>query len=97
MENNFYIGIVHHKKRVFKSQYEEKIVLYSINDINYIDLINNIVYTTDSDSKDYVVRDSLIPTDVSEHRIDYMYLLSRYNSEGTIGRKKTRTIDRTLF
>ena len=57
MENNFYIGIVHHKKRVFKSQYEEKIVLYSINDINYIDLINNIVYTTDSDSKDYVVRD----------------------------------------
>lgn len=79
MEGNFYIGIVCHKKRGLKCQYEEKIVLYTNNDIDYIDLINNVVYSTDSSDKHYVVKESLIPTNLFEHRIDYMYLLYKYN------------------
>lgn len=86
-KGNFYIGIVHHKKRVLKSQYDEKIVLYTNDDINYVDLINNVVYSTDSYEKDYVVKASLIPTDISEHRIDYIYLLKQYDFK-TKTRKK---------
>lgn len=86
-KGNFYIGIVHHKKRVLKSQYDEKIVLYTNNDIDYIDLINNVVYSTDCSEKDYVVKESLILTDISEHRIDYIYLLNQYDSKAKTRKK----------
>ena len=89
MEDRFYIGTICHKKRFIKSQYKEKVVLYTNNDIDYVDLINNLVYSTDSSDKCYVLRVSLIPTDIFEHRIDYMYLLSKYNSKA-ITRKKEK-------
>lgn len=93
MEGKFFIGIVCHKKRIFKSLPEEKVVLYTSNDINYIDLINNVVYSTDSACKDYVVKESLIPTNISEYRIDYMYLLSKYDSGDNLEKKKTRILN----
>lgn len=88
MENKFFIGIVLHKKKFLKSQYTEKVVLFSNDDINYIDLLNDLVYTTDISNRDYVVKESLIPTDIYEHRIDYMYLLSQYHSK-IMTRKKS--------
>lgn len=86
MENKFYIGTVIHKKRI--RRIEEKIVLYTKDDIQYIDLINNRIYFANYLAKDYVVRESLIPTDPSEHRIDYKYLLSRFESNGITRKKK---------
>lgn len=88
MKNNFYIGIVCHKKKLIKSEYNEKLVLYSNDNFNYIDLINGVVYTIDNSNKDYVIEHTLIPTDISEHRIDYIYLLSKYNSNKYVKRKK---------
>ena len=93
MEDNFYIGLVHHEKKFLKTKHREKVVLYSRDYINYIDLINNTVYSTDSTCKDYVVKESLVPTDISEHRIDYMYLLSKYNSGDNLEKKKTRILN----
>ena len=87
MENKFFIGIVLHKKKFLKSQYTEKVVLFSNDDINYIDLLNGFVYTTDTSNRNYVVKESLIATDIYEHRIDYMYLLSQYHSKTLIKKK----------
>jgi len=86
MENKFYVGVVYHKKRVFKPAYSEKIVLYSDNNINYLDLISGAHYTTNYNEKDYVERESLVATDVSLYREDYLYLLNRYK-ENVLVRK----------
>lgn len=83
MEGNFYIGEICQKKRRKKTIYKEKMVLYTNNDIDYIDLINNVVYSTDSTFKYYVLKESLIPTNVVDHKVDYMYLLYQYNSKIT--------------
>lgn len=96
MESNFYIGTVHHQKRLFKQQYQEKIVLYSTDNINFIDLINCAIYSTDVLNKDYVIRESLVPTEISEYRTDYMYLLSVYKPKiMTRYRKKKQYIKKT--
>ena len=76
MENNFYVGDVFHRRRI-KSSYVEKIVLYTDDALYYLDLISGNVYTTESSKKDYVIKDSLLPTDISDYNTDYMYLLNR--------------------
>lgn len=78
MENNFYAGIVHHNKKVTKEAYNEKLVLYSTNNYNYLDLINDIEYTTDVSNKDYVKAETLEPVNINDFREDYGYLLSRH-------------------
>lgn len=79
MENNFYVGNVIHKRKFLRFKYSkpEKIVLYTEDNYNYIDLVGERNYTTNQKNKDYVMESSLIPTDVSEHKIDYLYLLDK--------------------
>lgn len=88
MANNFYVGVVYHGKRLFKQAYSEKIVLYSENNIDYLDLINNIWYSIDNFVKDYVDIASLISTDVSIYKEDYLYLLSKYKSKSLTKKKR---------
>ena len=57
MENNFYVGIVHHNKKVTKEAYNEKLVLYSTNNYDYLDLINDIEYTTDDGKENKIYYD----------------------------------------
>lgn len=87
MENKFYVGEVYHSKRYNKNFKVEKTVLYSNDNIIYIDLLNEKEYTTNNDDKDYVIKDSLIATDINNFKKDYNYLLYRYTS-GNIKRKK---------
>lgn len=97
MENNFYVGLVHHSKRLFdgkkffRDEYNEKLVLYNIHDSVYLDLINGICYNTDSSAKDYVLEDSLIITNIDDYKINYRYLLSKYK-EGSFSRKKKKNL-----
>ena len=81
MVNNFYVGEVYHKRKFMKFNfgYREKLVLYTEDDILYLDLLGDKAYTCDTRNKNYVIRDSLIPTDVSDYKIDYMYLLNNGN------------------
>lgn len=88
MENNFYVGIICHKRNFLKREYKEKLVLYSIDNEVYIDLINGIFYTCNNTLKDYVEKSSLILTDISLYKIDYMYLASKYNNQNTNNTKK---------
>lgn len=88
MENNFYVGVVHHSKKLFKAEYSEKVVLYSEDSVNYLDLKCGVWYTTDKNDKDYVESDSVIPTDISLYREDYGYMLSRYKECGITRIKK---------
>lgn len=88
MEDNFYVGVVHHSRRMLKPEYKEKLVLYSNDSVNYLDLIGNNYYTTDTSNRDYVVRETLITTDVSLYREDYLYLLSRYKDKGATKKRK---------
>ena len=87
MENNFFVGIVIHKKKFIKYEYTEKLVLYSDDKYNYIDLLNDKVYTVNEEELEYVIKDSLISTNPLEYKEDYLYLLSRYKSK-TISRRK---------
>ena len=75
MVNNYYIGDIHHNKTIKKDAYTEKLVLYSEDKYNYLDLINDINYTTDNNKKAYI----------RDFREDYNYLLSRHNDK-----KKTK-------
>ena len=88
MANNFYVGVVYHGKRFFKHAYSEKVVLYSENNTDYLDLINNIWYSTNNFDKDYVDFDSLISTDVSLYKEDYLYLLSKYKNRSMTKKRK---------
>lgn len=90
MENNFYVGVVYHGKRLFKPRYKEKIVLYSEDQINYLDLRYGIYYTTNRSNKYYVEKDSIVPTDISLYREDYNYMLSRYKENPNVRRKKIK-------
>lgn len=87
MENNFFVGVVHHGKKLFKSEYAEKIVLYSDDNDNYLDLRYGKWYTTNESDKDYVEKGTLIATDISLYREDYLYMLSKYK-ESAISRIK---------
>lgn len=87
MVNNFFVGNVVHGKRMFKPGYSEKLVLYSDDNINYLDLINGIYYTTNESNTDYVERDSIISTDISEYKEDYLYLLNKIKNDGIVKKK----------
>ena len=88
---NFFVGIVHYGKRTRRKEYEEKLVLYTEDGYNYIDLRDESVYTINISDKDYVISESLIPTDISEYREDYSYLLKKYKEEKIV--KKRRLLD----
>ena len=92
MRNNFYVGEVYHKRKIFKLNfdYREKLVLYTEEDIVYWDLLGNKEYTCDKRNKDYVIRESLIPTDISDYKIDYMYLLNNSKAKKRIKKYSTR-------
>lgn len=85
MEDNFYVGDVFHSKK--RNSKIEKTVLYSKDRVVYIDLLNEREYTIDTNEKDYVIVDSLIPTDTNDFKEDYNYLLYRY-SNGMVKSKK---------
>ena len=85
MENNFYLGIIHYKKKS-RYRHSQTAVLYSEDNINYLELESGIWYTTDNKNKEYIERESIIPTDISQYKVDYRYLFSRINEK-----KPTRT------
>lgn len=80
MVNNFFIGEVYHAKKRTKPAYREKTVLYSTDNITYIDLLNDMEYTTDNSDKNYVIEESIFPADINGYRTDYYYLLLRHNT-----------------
>ena len=92
MENNFYVGVIHHKKKLFKPAFSEKVVLYSDDNIVYLDLINSVWYTTSEDNKDFVDKNSLIITDISLYKEDYLYLLNRYKENSVTKIKKRNCV-----
>lgn len=79
MENNFYVGNIIRKKKKSSDIYVEKMVLYTQDNIYYIDLINDITYTTNNFDKSYVDSSSLVSINTEDFRIDYMYLLLKHN------------------
>ena len=79
MVNRFYVGDIFHAKTITKEAYIEKNVLYKEDDNNYLDLINDVSYTTDSSKKSYVIEDSLLLMNPNDFKEDYNYLLSRCN------------------
>lgn len=87
MVNNFYVGIIHYGKKFLKAEYSEKVVLYTEDKINFLDLRNNTWYTTNTNEKNYVDIDSVILTDVSLYREDYLYMLSKYKN-GSLSKKR---------
>lgn len=95
MENNFYVGNIIHKKKKGNTTYMEKMVLYTIDNLYYIDLINDITYTTNNFDKSYVDSSSLVSIDIEDFRIDYMYLLLKHN-EGSNNNQKRRKISKTI-
>lgn len=95
MENNFYVGNIIHKKKKGNTTYMEKMVLYTIDNLYYIDLINDITYTTNNFDKSYVDSSSLVSIDIEDFRIDYMYLLLKHN-EGSNNHQKRRKISKTI-
>lgn len=93
MENNFYVGTVCHNRKIMKDSYNEKVVLYSNDNINYTDLVNDVNYTTDDTCKDYVIKESIALTDISEYRTDYLYLLLKHNNSKSVKRKRFNFFD----
>lgn len=88
MENNFYVGNIIRKKKKSSDIYVEKMVLYTQDNIYYIDLINDITYTTNNFDKSYVDSSSLVSINTEDFRIDYMYLLLKHNEGNNNKRRK---------
>lgn len=78
MIGSFFVGIVEHNKTIIRQEYREKLVLYTEDNFNYLDLRNEIIYTTDLLARDHVIKESLIPTEPLEYKEDYLYLLTKY-------------------
>ena len=76
MKDYFYVGDIFHRRK-FKFSYIEKNVLYTSDDYNFFNLFSEKWYTTDSTQKDYVIKDSLIPTSIDEYNSDYQYLYEK--------------------
>ncbi len=92
MEDNFYVGTVRHFKR--KKSYDEQLVLYSNNGILYTDLLSFASYKLEGYTnafEDYVIKNTLIHTDPSEHNDDYNYLLMKFQEEVPTKKRKKRT------
>ena len=90
MENNFYVGIVFHERGIMHEEINEKVVLYTEDNIYYIDLLKKKTYSTDTNEKEYVKSDTLVKADVNDFNIDYMYLLNKYNQTGRDVKKKNK-------
>ena len=95
MENNFYVVNIIRKKKKSSDIYVEKIVLYTQDNIYYIDLINDITYTTNNFDKSYVDSSSLVSINTEDFRIDYMYLLLKQN-EGNNNNNKRRKFSKKI-
>ncbi len=95
MGNNFYVGNIIHKKKNGNTAYIEKMVLYTSDNIYYIDLINDITYTSNNFDKSYVDSSSLVSINIEDFRIDYMYLLLKHN-EGINNHHKRRKISKKI-
>jgi len=87
MENRFYVGVVCHSKRPFKAESREKLVLYKEDDITYLDLLTGNSYTIDKCNRDYIEEGTLIPTDISQYRENYIYMLDRYKEDTNVRKK----------
>lgn len=85
MGNNYYVGKIYHRRKI-KQSYIEKTVLYTEDDFNYLDLIKGKYYNVDTKEKDYIIKDSLIPTEVEDYKINYKYLLEKHKIK-----KKTKS------
>ena len=90
MENNFYVGILCHKKILSNNILKERRVLYTSDNIYYIDLIKGKEYTTNDSLNEYIDKGTLIPTDINDHNVDYAYLLSKYNSNKIVRQRKKK-------
>ncbi len=76
MKNNFYVGQIFHR-RFIKPCYIEKSLLYTSDEYNYFDLVREKWYTTNTSEKDYVIKDSLVATDINEYNNNYQYLYKK--------------------
>lgn len=87
MENNFFVGIVCHKKVISNNIVRERKVLYTSDNVYYIDLIKEKEYMADNRLNEYVDESTLIPTDINDYNTDYAYLLSKYKGKRLIRRR----------
>lgn len=76
MENNIYFGTIFHKRK-FKNNYLEKAILYTDDEINYLDLDHIRWYDTNTSNRDYLIKDSLVPTKLEDYRKDYGYIIGK--------------------
>ena len=76
MKNNFYVGQIFHSWFI-KPCYIEKSLLYTSDEYNYFDLVREKWYTTNTSEKDYVIKDSLVATDINEYNNNYQYLYKK--------------------
>ena len=88
MKNNFFVGNIYHRRKI-KFSYIEQVVLFSENYYYYLDLVSGKWYTTDTKNRNYVIKDSLVPTDINEYKIDYLYLLNKDKQKTKTRRKST--------
>ena len=51
--------------------------LFSFDEYNYFDLVREKWYTTNTSEKDYVIKDSLVATDINEYNNNYQYLYKK--------------------
>ena len=90
MENNFYVGIVCHRRLILNNILRERRVLYTSDNIYYIDLKKEKEYTTNDNLNVFIDKGALIPTDINDYNVDYAYLLSKYNSNKKVRKRKKK-------
>lgn len=94
MENNFYVGNIRHNKRILNNSIETS-VLYTKDNNNFLDLIGERWYDTDSTKRHYVIRESLKKTNIKDYRFDYEFLLTSFvgkeNNRGKVRKRVRRT------
>lgn len=98
MENNFFVGVVHHSKRNGKIFYETKAVLFTDDNKQYTNLDDGKVYPLGKDVGyigNYVKEETLIFTDPSDYKTDYEYLSLKY-STSDVPEPKTSLIKKLI-
>lgn len=76
MENNIYVGTIFHRRKI-KNCYTEKVILYTDDGYNFLDLDHIRWYNTNITNKDYLIKDSLVPTEIEDFRNDYRYIIGK--------------------
>ena len=89
MENNIYFGTIFHRRK-FKNNYKEKVILYTENNINYLDLDHIRWYDTDISKKDYVIKNSLYQTKLENNQNEYRYIINKIISEDIKNKEKRK-------